>query len=157
MRFSVLFLPLPLLLAACDAGVPESEQPEAEPAEPVGAMDEAAEPETQPAEAEQASIPPALRGRWGLIAADCEPGRADAKGLLVIDADSLEFYESMGTLDEVEQRGTDRLRARFDFIGEGMTWEREIELAAADDGATLIRREYGEDAAPEPFEYTSCG
>lgn len=101
-------------------------------------------------------IPAAIRGRWGLVPADCEPGRADAKGLLTITAGKLEFYESVGTLKGVTEATPTRIRASFNFEGEGMTWERDMVLDVQDGGATLIRREYGEDAAPEPFRYAKC-
>ena len=37
-----------------------------------------------------------------------------------------------------------------------MTWEREVVLDVQDGGATLVRREYGDDAAPGPFRYAKC-
>ena len=101
-------------------------------------------------------LPAALRGRWGLVSADCTSTRGDAKGLLTITADQLEFYESVGTLDTIMDAGPNRVRATFDFQGEGMTWQREVVLDAQDDGATLVRREYGEGAAPGPFRYAKC-
>jgi hypothetical protein len=100
-------------------------------------------------------LPAPLHGRWGLTSADCEPGRADAKGLLTIDDRTLEFYESVGTLDGIEEAGGGRIRASFDFSGEGMTWERDMVLDASDDG-TLIRQDFGDEAAPDPFRYTRC-
>ncbi|GAB3679652.1 hypothetical protein [Salinisphaera aquimarina] len=102
------------------------------------------------------AIPTPVQGRWGLTPADCEPGRADAKGLLVIDATTLEFYESRGTLAAVAERDASRIRATFEFSGEGMTWTRDETLDAQDRGKTLIRREYGDDAAPGPFKYRRC-
>ena len=148
-------LTLPLLalamLAACDAGTPATD----EPAAPV----DVATPTPEPAGTENLAvdaIPGAIRGRWGLVTADCEPGRADAKGLLTIDATTLEFYESVGTLDAIDEGTATRIRASFDFTGEGMTWERDVVLDVQDDGATLIRREYGEEAAPGPFRYAKC-
>ena len=101
-------------------------------------------------------IPVAVRGRWGLNAADCEPGRADAKGLLTITADKLQFYESVGTLGKVANADADSIRAAFDFEGEGMTWQRDLLLEVENDGTALRRREYGPDAAPEPFRYAKC-
>ena len=72
------------------------------------------------------------------------------------DATTLEFYESVGTLDAISESAPTRIRASFDFTGEGMTWERDVVLDVQDDGATLIRREYGDDAAPGPFRYAKC-
>lgn len=101
-------------------------------------------------------IPAVLQGRWGMVPADCDPARDDAKGLLTITADKLQFYESVGTLDTIMDAEPSRIRASFDFEGEGMSWQREVVLDVQDAGATLIRREYGEDAAPGPFRYSKC-
>lgn len=102
-------------------------------------------------------IPPELRGRWGMNAADCEPGRSDAKGLLAITPRRLEFYESVGDLVDIDEIDDNRIRATFAFSGEGMTWEQDVSLDAQDGGTVLVRREYGADAAPGPFRYTKCG
>ncbi|OCC25377.1 hypothetical protein MB02_01565 [Croceicoccus estronivorus] len=102
------------------------------------------------------SIPLAAQGRWGLVPADCTSTRGDAKGLLKIDGTTLQFYESVGTLDEIQEISGTRLRASFDFTGEGMSWSREEVLDVQDGGKTLIRREYGKDALPGPFEYSKC-
>ena len=101
-------------------------------------------------------IPAAIRGRWGMVPGDCTSTRGDAKGLLTITAGKLQFYESVGTLDTIMEAEPTRIRAAFDFEGEGMTWQREVVLDAQDAGATLIRREYGEDAEPGPFRYAKC-
>ena len=42
------------------------------------------------------AIPASLHGRWGLTPADCTSTRGDAKGLLIVSADGLKFYESLG-------------------------------------------------------------
>ena len=102
------------------------------------------------------SIPVAIRGRWGLVPGDCTSTRGDAKGLLVIDATTLKFYESVATLGAVSQSAPNSLRAMFDFEGEGMTWQGEVELDVEDAGATLVRTEYGENSAPDPFHYSRC-
>jgi len=111
-------------------------------------------PDTAPPAATE--IPAAIRGRWGLVPADCTSARGDAKGLLVIDATTLKFYESLGTLKTIAESEPTRIRAAFEFEGEGMTWQRDETLDVQDGGATLIRREYGEDAAPGPFRYARC-
>jgi hypothetical protein len=102
------------------------------------------------------TIPQAIQGRWGLVPADCTSDRGDAKGLLVIGPDSLRFYESAGKLGAIAERDDSRIRARFAFTGEGQAWQRDVVLDAQDGGKTLIRREYGADAAPGPFRYRRC-
>jgi hypothetical protein len=101
-------------------------------------------------------IPVAVQGRWGLVANDCDPSRDDAKGLLTIGPDTLTFYESRATLGEIKEIDASRIRASFDFAGEGMTWTHDEVLDAQDGGKTLVRREYGEDAAPGPLRYMRC-
>ncbi len=102
-------------------------------------------------------IPLAMRGRWGLVDADCTSRHGDAKGLLEISETALTFYESRATLADFTEWAPDHIRAEFNFSGEGMNWQRDMALALKDDGKTLIRREYGADAAPAPFSYRRCG
>lgn len=104
----------------------------------------------------EATIPVAAQGRWGLVPPDCSSTRGDNKGLLTIDGTTLTFFESRGTLGKIAERSDTRLRATFAFDGEGMTWTRDELLDVQDAGKTLIRREYGDDAAPGPFKYTRC-
>jgi hypothetical protein len=156
MRFALITAVAALPLAAC------SDTTEPEPTDTVAdaaPLEPAPNITTTPAPGETTeprTIPAAIQGRWGLTEADCEPGRADAKGLLTISADRLEFYESVGRLDSIDEAGANRIRADFDFTGEGMTWERDISLDLQDGGQTLVRREYGEDAAADAFRYTKC-
>jgi hypothetical protein len=141
-----------LLLAAC-GGADEPALPTDDatlPAEPDGGIGDGA----TPVAVDEAGIPSMLRGQWGLVPADCEPGRADAKGLLTVSADKLKFYESVGTLGEATERTPQSVRASFAFTGEGMTWSREMSLVV--DGTTLVRTEYGPEAMPEPLSYTKC-
>jgi len=159
MTRTIFLLPALLALAACDGGTQGADVTTEEAA---ANGDLAANSSIAPVEPDDAGtpapteIPEAIRGRWGLVAADCTSTRGDAKGLLEIDAGRLRFYESVGTLDTVMDAEPTRLRATFDFEGEGMTWEREMVLDVQDGGSTLIRREYGEDAAPGPFRYSRC-
>ena len=141
-----------LALGACDTGAPDAQPPDATATRV--ATDAASTARAGPAA--EGTIPAALRGRWGLVPADCEPGRADAKGLLVIGPTRLEFYESVGTLKDIEAAGADSLRADFAFTGEGMEWQRDLLLRVEDGGEALVRREYGPDAEPEPFRYARC-
>lgn len=175
-RFRMTFALLLLPLSACgsegnseDPGPAQSASPaHPEPAAPWdvreaddGAADVAPAPASptsaEPDIASSASqIPPSVRGRWGLVAADCTSMHGDAKGLLTIDATSLRFYESVGKLTRVRESDANHILADFTFSGEGMTWKRSMTLDSQDGGLTLIRRENGADAAPGPFKYTRC-
>ena len=114
-----------------------------------------AEPGPAP-EDDPEAIPPVVQGRWGMVAADCTSTRGDAKGLLVITADQLAFYESRAALQEVIERSETRVVGTFAFTGEGQTWERRVSLDTQDDGTVLIRREHGEGAEAGPFRYERC-
>lgn len=102
------------------------------------------------------SIPLALQGRWGLVPADCTSTAGDNKGLLVISGKALTFYESRGALKSITQWATHRIRAHFDFSGEGMNWTQDMALEVQQDGRTMIRRDYGEDAQTGPLRYRRC-
>src|SRR5690606_16407012 len=81
MRTALILALAALPLAACDSGTEPA--PEPAPTEPAAAATEIATPTPTPGETtEVTTIPAPIQGRWGLVAADCEPGRADAKGLL---------------------------------------------------------------------------
>jgi hypothetical protein len=103
------------------------------------------------------AIPAALRGRWGLTAADCTSDRGDSKGLLEITGTELRFYESRGTLGAVTESSESRIAGEFDFEGEGQTWQRLVILEAIDGGRTLTRREAGDGATKDPLRYRRCG
>lgn len=150
----LLLFPTVLALCACTAEPAADDATGTSP--PVSAAEGDQAAIARAADAAGSGIPQALQGRWGLVPADCEPDRADAKGLLVVAPDSLEFYESVAQLGEATERTGSRIRAGFAFTGEGMDWTREMELATSDGGKTMVRREFGEDAMAGPLEYTRC-
>lgn len=101
-----------------------------------------------------AMIPDQFHGRWGLNAADCR-GDAAAKGLLTVDDRRLTFYESRGTLDQIDSNSPpDVLVASYGFSGEGMTWQRVVRLERR--GQRLRRIEQGGDEGPVDLTYTVC-
>lgn len=102
------------------------------------------------------AIPATIRGRWGLVAADCTSTKGDAKGLLTIDAANLRFYESHGQLARIRERSDDHLVADYKFTGEGMEWDRLMRLGVEDGGKTLLRRDWGEGADAVPLRYIRC-
>ena len=141
-RFTVLSVSLAALaLTACNSG----EEPTAE--ETVAA----ATPTPLPTE-----IPADYQGRWGMTAEDCTGDPAAAKGLLEIAATELKFCESVGTLETVTGATGGRFRGEFAFTGEGQEWQRDVVLDLREGGKILVRREFGEGASPEPFDYTRC-
>lgn len=103
-----------------------------------------------------AAIPAAMRGRWGLVAADCAPGSDVAKGLMEVGAKTLTFYESRASLKSVRTAEPGRIRGDFAFSGEGQDWTQDIELRAWNGTAQLIREDRGPDAPPGPLTYTRC-
>ncbi|SFF73189.1 hypothetical protein SAMN05518801_10140 [Novosphingobium sp. CF614] len=152
---------LALALSACSGGgeAPRQSSEEAsEEASEKAPSSEAAAPEaTSEAVATAAgTIPEVLRGRWGLVPADCTSTKGDAKGLMTVSADKLTFYESVAELGQVKAAEADRVAASYAFSGEGQTWLLDVALSSPDGGKTLVRRDSGPDAMPGPLTYTKC-
>ena len=164
-----------LLLAACSGGKDEESGPEASatigplqkaerpaPAEtavdadlPEKAEESVATPESK-APADGKTIPPAIRGRWALKVADCKARKGTDLTALTIDAANLRFYESHGELARVRESDAGRIVADYKFSGEGIEWDRRMQLELADGGKTLVRRDEGDGAAAGPMRYTRC-
>lgn len=158
----VLTLTAALALAACSKQ-PEAPASTAAPTETEEVFQESPAPveATEAGEGEGAAvgmseIPETIRGRWGLVSADCTSTKGDAKGLLEVSGDQLKFYESVAKLGEIKEAGESRIRATFDYTGEGQSWTNDVVLDVQDDGKTMIRRDYGKDAMPGPLKYTRC-
>jgi hypothetical protein len=154
-----------LLLAACDT----KPQPEANSVE--APLPEAPVPENKSGASAQAptnettgnfaakengaaahAITAAFHGRWGLVPGDCGPDASIAKGLMVVDAEKLRFYESVGKPAVVTWPAPNRMEGRFTFSGEGMEWSKDMVLLLKDD-KTLVRTEKDPE---QSFTYTRC-
>ena len=98
-------------------------------------------------------IPAAFHGRWGMVPADCTSTRGDAKGLIVVDASSIKFYESRATLAKVTMDAPENFTGDFKFTGEGQTWTKPQNLKLTGSSNTLIRSE--SDPAMS-FTYRRC-
>ena len=85
------------------------------------------------------AIPAAFHGRWGMTPADCMAGRSDNKGLLVVTADGLRFYEALAKPDGELRRTPKSVSGSFAFTGEGETWRRHEVLELKDH--KLVRTE----------------
>lgn len=101
-------------------------------------------------------VPDALKGRWGLVPADCTSTKGDAKGLLTIGDTRLDYYESRGTIQTIASKSPTRIEATIDFVGEGISWTYDMTLDAQNHGTTLVTRSYGEGAPPGALKYTAC-
>lgn len=102
------------------------------------------------------AIPAPLRGRWGLVPADCTTARGDEKGLIAISANELKFYESVARLKTATSGSAAAIDATFAFSGEGMDWTRRITMATSDGGKTMNLEEFGDDAPAGKRVYTKC-
>jgi len=69
-------------------------------------------------------IPAAFHGRWGLTPADCMPNRSDAKGLMVVTADNLSFYEARAKPAGELRLTPKSVSGSFAFTGEGQNWNK---------------------------------
>ena len=159
-RFPVLAIGTLLAIAGCNKTAPV--QPEAKvtaglptverrgpsaTGEPHGDVTVAAKPASSSAMA----IPAQFHGRWGLAPGDCTSTKGDAKGLLVIAADGLRFYESRAVPGSDVELYSRALSGHFNFTGEGQSWSRYESLRA--EGPRLTRTESNPAAS---FSYAKC-
>ena len=106
---------------------------------------------TSPVQAAPGKIPASLHGRWGMTPADCTSTRGDAKGLLIVSADGLKFYESVAKpAGELKTSGTSA-SGDFAFTGEGMTWKKYEVLEIQSN--KLVRTE---SSPMKSFAYVRC-
>ena len=103
------------------------------------ADDAGSEQPSPPGTPEAAMIPGQYRGRWGMNAADCDPNRSDAKGLITIGEKTIRFYESTATLKEQRPAIATSFAGLFAFTGEGQSWQKVITFTRT--GDTLKRAE----------------
>jgi hypothetical protein len=87
-----------------------------------------------------------------LTPADCTSALGDAKGLLVINANELRFYESRAVPTADVDGDANSINGNFIFTGEGQTWTRYVALKV--DKGVLTRTETKPTAS---FSYAKCG
>jgi hypothetical protein len=97
----------------------------------------------------QAFIPAQYRGRWGMVPNDCQPGRADAKGLIAIGDTTIKFYEAVATLKEQRPAIATSFAGQFDFTGEGQNWQKVMTFTRTGDKLKRAEEE-------GTFTYTRC-
>jgi len=103
------------------------------------ADDAGSEQPSPPGTPEAAMIPDQYRGRWGMVVADCDRNRSDAKGAITIGERTILFYESRATLKERRPAIATSFAGLFAFTGEGQNWEKVMTFTRT--GDTLKRAE----------------
>jgi hypothetical protein len=133
-------------LVACSGRDPvadEANNAAATPAQENAMIPDVAANEVNSAAAEaqltSATIPAMFHGRWGLTPEDCTSTRGDAKGLLIVSADQLKFYESVAKPAGELTVSADSASGDYNFSGEGMSWKKYQALEMQ--GGKLVRTE----------------
>lgn len=98
-------------------------------------------------------IPAAFQGRWAMAPDDCTSTRGDAKGLIIVDADSIQFFESNAILTRVTGNYPENFTGTFAFTGEGENWTNSQNLKLTGSSNTLLRKQSG---IAQPFTYKRC-
>jgi hypothetical protein len=108
-------------------------------------------PKPKPVGTALTELPQPMLGRWGLVPADCEPGRADAKGLMTVEPKRFVFYESRGVPEAIVETAPGAVSADVAFTGEGQEWRKTVRLSVRDD--VLVQEE---DDPQLSFTYRRC-
>jgi hypothetical protein len=156
MRVAVLAASAALALCACEKRDPVADQannaatapaevdvlpPDESVATPTNELEGGDDEDVNVSDAEDKAdpIPAAFHGRWALTPRDCTSPNGDTKGLLVVSADRLRFYESLATPSGDLKRTPDSVSGDFAFSGEGMRWKKYEALEIQ--GNKLVRTE----------------
>jgi hypothetical protein len=163
-QFTLLVLAAPMALAACSDPSPEPGASATPSLAPIVSESEAMAAPAAPAApgaseaapVAAATFPMAMRGKWAMSQADCDPTTGADKGALTIGEKSVKFYESIADLTNAKIATPTEVRAVFDYEGEGMKWQREASYKLEDGGKTLVLTEFGEDAPEGPRRHSRC-
>ena len=128
-------------------------QPEQVPPELTGDPQNTVVPVALPSPSALAGLPPAFEGRWGMTPGDCDPARADAKGLMTIAGGRIVFAEARAVPSDLHATSPGRVAATLTYTGERETWRRATAFTLLDEGRTLVREE--QDPAGS-FRYSRC-
>jgi hypothetical protein len=167
MRTAALVVITALALGACDKRDPVADQannvasapaevdvlpPDESVATPTNELENGDDEEVNVSEAAgDDRIPAAFHGRWALTPADCTSPNGDTKGLLVVSADRLRFYEAQATPQGELKFSPKSVSGHFAFSGEGMNWKKYEALELQNN--TLVRTESG---PMRSYTYARC-
>ena len=144
-----------LALSACGSE-PEAPAPAetAMPVEPNGGIgDGAGAPADAVDETLANRIPTRFQGVWDYVGGTCAP-ESDLR--MEIGGSEILFYESVGTVTGVEQKGDDVMIVTLAMEGEGETWEEKLSLTLADDGTRLVPTIQDPNVGYEPMPRKKC-
>lgn len=134
MRKSILFLALPLVLAACSGEPKPADEATAEATDSAAAPAPSGVAEPDGMDAESATpIPAKFAGVWDGVQGSCA---AESDLRMEIADKKITFYESSGIATKVEMEGEDVL-VSLDMSGEGEVWKEVLRLSLSADGKTL--------------------
>ena len=109
---------------------------------------------TTPAKSEpkpSVAVPASLQGRWGLAPRDCTATASGAKGLLLVTANGLQFFESHAVPATEIGADTNSISGNFAFTGDGRSWTKYEALKV--DHRRLMRTEINPSTS---FTYAKC-
>ena len=84
-------------------------------------------------------IPTSFVGRWGMTPADCDPDGSAVKGLLTITDDSLKFWESKGSVQQIVRHSPYDITLQLAMTGEGQSWASTTRLVLDAAATELVR------------------
>lgn len=143
MRNTALFvLSAPFALMAC-------EQPPADTADTAPA----AKPVAPSVAGAGRAIPARFLGVWDYAEGTCDPA-SDLR--MEIEPRRIVFYESVGNVAAVEQKGADGVLVSMTMTGEGQSWNDTMRLDLDDNGAVLIPGDAEEYDPGQPLPRKRC-
>ncbi|MEB3281402.1 MAG: hypothetical protein VKK42_21020 [Lyngbya sp.] len=84
---------------------------------------------------QQQTIPAQFWGKWDLDLKSCSS--RGSEGSLIISADRIKFYESIGSVRSVVTHGNSDLDLTMELSGEGETWISNYYFRLSDDRKSL--------------------
>ena len=98
-------------------------------------------------------IPAGFLGVWDSEEGACEP---TSENRLEVSPELVGFYESRGTVTQVEIESMQEINVSFDMEGEGETWAMTRGMALSDDGTTLTLSGVDGQTQIDPVPLTMC-
>lgn len=98
-------------------------------------------------------VPAKFQGVWDFVDGSCAP-ESDLR--IAVGASSVQFYESIGTINGFDQPDANTVILNLAMEGEGEKWEERFRLTLADGGATLQASEVSGYGAGQVMPRKKC-